>query len=281
MAIKELICAVALATATPAMAQQDTVIIPANEVATDSISRAPSDKHCSVELAVDYPRDGAQPLTDSLRSYIATELRAFYMPRLDGDGLPRPATYTGSLADGKALVDFHAEHLLADMQDVYQSWVNDSGPADIYMINQSSIRKTSETDSIVTYEASCYTFEGGAHGSYWLEGATFNKQDGQRMEIDLDPMKLDDMQPLLREGYAKYLNDNGAEITVDEILKGGVFLTDGLIPLPSSNPYLTKEGVKFVYQQYEIGPYAIGTPTFTIPLDELKPYLFTPEQGAE
>lgn len=86
------------------------------------------------------------------------------------------------------------------------------------------------------------------------------------------------MQPLLREGLATYLRDNGAETTIDDLLKSDTFISDGQIPLPSTNPYLTADGVKFVYQEYEIGPYAIGTPTFTIPLKDIQPFIDNSEE---
>lgn len=257
--IASLICSIML------IAGTDTLV-------TDSISRAPSDQNCSVELTVDFPTAGPEALVDSIQSYIATEMKSFYMARLDGDGEPHAANYTGDIKDGKALVDFHAEHILADMQDIYRSFTSDSG-VQTYMTDQGTIRKSSENDSIVTYESGCYQFEGGAHGLYWLEGTTFRKSDGTRIVIDIDPFQVDDMQPLLREGLSQYLKDNGSEMTVDDLINGGTFMTGGQIPLPSSNPYLTADGVKFVYQEYEIGPYALGTPSFTIPLDKIQPFL--------
>lgn len=245
---------------------------------TDSISRAPSDAKCSVELTVDYPTAGPEALVDSVRAYIATEVKSFYMARLDGDGSPRPVEYSGDLKDGKALVDFHSEHILADMQDIYRSLTKDYGGTEMYMTDQGHIRRTSENDSIVSYEAGCYQYEGGAHGLYWIEGTTFRKSDGKRIVINLDLSKVDAMQPLLREGLATYLRDNGAETTIDDLLKSDTFISDGQIPLPSTNPYLTADGVKFVYQEYEIGPYAIGTPTFTIPLKDIQPFIDNSEE---
>lgn len=278
--IANILCSILLMTGTPTFATAGTTATNIQDsVITDSISRAPSDKQCSVELVIDYPEKGAQPLTDSLRSYINREAQSFYMARLDGDGMPRSAEYKGQLNDGKALVDFYAESILKDMQDMYHEFVDTTGAKDLYLMNQSSIRKTSENDSIVTFEASSYQFEGGAHGQYWLEGATFRKSDGTRVEIRLDPFTVNDMQPLLRAGLEQYLQDNGAETTVEELMKGGIFMSDGIIPLPSSEPYLTADGVKFVYQEYEIGPYAIGLPTFTIPLDKLTPYLSKEEKS--
>ena len=43
--------------------------------------------------------------------------------------------------------------------------------------------------------------------------------------------------------------------------------------MPDSQPYITKEGVKFTYQPYEISYYAAGAPTFTVPLVDIEPFL--------
>ena len=45
------------------------------------------------------------------------------------------------------------------------------------------------------------------------------------------------------------------------------------LPLPETEPWLTKEGLQLVYQQYEIGPYAVGMPTVQIPFTKLKSLL--------
>lgn len=268
--IIETLLTAAIIAVTPAI-EKDTTANDSTVEGWTTYTRAPSDAHCSVELSIEWPTTEGNALADSLRAYIAQESEAFYIAQ--ADGISHPAKYKGSISDGKALTDFHADSLLADLQKAYKAWTADTGTGDTYLMNRSSIRLASQNDSIVALESDCYTFEGGAHGSYWLEGATFRKSDGSRIEVRLDPLKVDDMQALLRDGFEKYLKDSGSETTVDDIIKGGLFLADGLIPLPSTEPYLTADGVKFVYQQYEIGPYALGTPTFIIPLDKLKGFL--------
>lgn len=37
-----------------------------------------------------------------------------------------------------------------------------------------------------------------------------------------------------------------------------------LFPLPSTPPFLTKDGIRVIYQQYEIAPYAAGMPSCVI-----------------
>ena len=45
------------------------------------------------------------------------------------------------------------------------------------------------------------------------------------------------------------------------------------IPVPQFPPTFTKNGLVFLYQQYEIGPYAVGMPNFCIPYKKVLPYL--------
>lgn len=47
------------------------------------------------------------------------------------------------------------------------------------------------------------------------------------------------------------------------------------LPLPSSSPYFLADGVHFVYQQYEIAPYAAGMPGCVVPYSRVMD-MFTP-----
>lgn len=52
-----------------------------------------------------------------------------------------------------------------------------------------------------------------------------------------------------------------------------LFIENGIIPLPKNGVYLSSEGVVFIYGQYEIAPYALGMPTFTVPYKEIGKFL--------
>ena len=41
--------------------------------------------------------------------------------------------------------------------------------------------------------------------------------------------------------------------------------TSGEVPFPSTDPWITADGVVFCYPSYEIACYSDGLPTFTIP----------------
>ena len=136
-----------------------------------------------------------------------------------------------------------------------------------------SLIKTDETDRYAVFVNEDYVYMGGAHGGIVGVGPlTFDKQTGELVEAFLEPSCLKDIQPLLRKGLAGYFGDNGEEVepeNVDEYL-----MTDnGIIPFPAWTPFPTENGLGFLYQQYEIAPYAVGMPGFMIPYDDLLPYL--------
>ena len=64
-------------------------------------------------------------------------------------------------------------------------------------------------------------------------------------------------------------------MSTDDALKDMLISVDDVnrIPLPSAAPSFTKKGLAFIYQQYEIAPYAAGMINFDLPYDKVRPYL--------
>ena len=117
---------------------------------------------------------------------------------------------------------------------------------------------------------------GGAHGGVTGAGCiTFDKSTGSIIEQFIDPGSEEDIQPLLRKGLVGYFVDADSQVN-DSNLDECLLLEGDLIPLPAWQPYPCEEGLVFVYQQYEIAPYAAGMPAFTVSFEEIAPYL-TPE----
>ena len=142
-----------------------------------------------------------------------------------------------------------------------------------------NLLKARETDKYVVFQSQDYVYLGGAHGGVTGRGGlTFDKKDGLLVEKFLDPACLDAVQPLLRKGLTKYFSDEDMEITQEE-LDNYLFLETGVVPFPAWTPYPSEEGLVFTYQQYEIAAYAAGMPEFTVPYEDLLPYL-TPEAKA-
>ncbi len=129
------------------------------------------------------------------------------------------------------------------------------------------------SDSYIVFNSKNYIFTGGAHGGVIGRGPmTFKVEDGSIFKDFIIDGSCEKMQPLLREGLVSYFNERGME-TDDTNLDQMLLLNKAMIPLPGYDLYPTAEGLAFVYQQYEIAPYAAGMPTFTIAYDKIRSYL--------
>lgn len=136
-----------------------------------------------------------------------------------------------------------------------------------------NIRRIDENAHYTVYLSENYVYMGGAHGG--VSGAgylTFETATGYLFTQFLKEEAEDRLQPALRKGLKGYFAENETGLN-EEQLEKMLFIKAGWIPLPEQLPYPTAEGLVFTYQQYEIAPYAMGMPSFTLPYDVLMPYL--------
>lgn len=103
---------------------------------------------------------------------------------------------------------------------------------------------------------------GGAHGMHWTHFYLFDRQ--KKRQITLNDIVIAKQRPALEElvkaQYQAYLKKNN--MNPDEMKDMWTFfLTD--------NVTFTNRGLTFLYQPYEITPYVMGMPEFTIPYAQL------------
>ena len=107
--------------------------------------------------------------------------------------------------------------------------------------------------------------------SQMYSGVTFRKADGRRIGWDVFTGQYDDnFAELLKDGLKEYWH-----ITSDSELRT-YFLDENdyySVPRPECAPLFTADGVKVVYNEYEIAAYANGRPEFTIPYAEIEDYM--------
>lgn len=135
-----------------------------------------------------------------------------------------------------------------------------------------------ENDEYVTLQSAIYSYSAGAHGSFVSAGETFRKSDGHRMGWELlGGYDRKELRNKIKSGLMEYFeikeepNRSKSEQLREMLFGEGI---DGMeretynnnFPLPATRPYLTKDGVSILYQQYEIAPYAAGMPSCSIPL---------------
>lgn len=131
-----------------------------------------------------------------------------------------------------------------------------------------TISMAADSANFLTYEVSAYDYTGGAHGMPCYYGVTFDKETGAMAGWDIfaDTTQL---APILKECIADYF-DEVADGFSEDCLFDGVYDD---FPLPYCEPWLTPNGVKFVYSAYEIAPFAAGMPECTVPYKKVEKFL--------
>lgn len=137
---------------------------------------------------------------------------------------------------------------------------------------ENSFKVEAQTDKYVSLSLSSYSFQGGAHGASFIQQQTFRKEDGR--EFGWNNMFTEgrkyELREMLKNGVMKYFQAN----TENELSN---FLLDQdnayMFPLPETPPVMLKDGMRFVYQQYELTPYAFGMPEVILPYSKVEPLL--------
>lgn len=260
-----------------------TVVAEDDTLMVDSIVyHAQQDSTISSDIRVDYPT-GDDSLSVAVCHFIAQQLAKNFLPVInDMEHKDQHPLYKGEITKGQAVVDFYGkgtlDYLIDEQKELKETMESNEQegftPQIPYMTNELNIRKSGEAPQYVTYRITGYTYLGGAHGSSIDYSINIDKRTNQPLHMTVDTLKVKELQPLIRKGIVSYIREQGQDSEVnDKNLSSYLLIEGNTIPLPAFTPYLAKDGVHFAYQQYEIGPYAMGIIEFTIPYSDIKPYL--------
>ncbi len=241
-------------------------------LATDNVSLSlKSDTLAIANIKIDYPIGGGKTLRDSARAYIYNVLGKHFID-VDENGKTRKTgiTFGGNKEDGKAVAEFYCKEYQKEISQMRKT--DTMLPSTIGYIHDVAIKKVCDTETFVTFLTTDYNFLGGAHGSETVFGASLSKDGGHLIAYPVDTTKTAELQPLLRKGLLNCLSKQDKNIN-EKNLTDFLFIEHDTIPMPSTSPYFMKDGIAFVYQQYEIAPYSSGHPTFIIPYKDIAPYL--------
>ncbi len=241
-------------------------------IVTDSICvKSDSNKVADVKISVDYPLEGKSEVVDSIRAYINNTLHNGFM-ELDENGKPvaENPLYNGDMKDGKALLAYYCEAYKKEAVKLHSE--ESIPPVPAPFVHYTDIKLCCDTLTFVSYTVNNYIYFGGAHGTDIVDMVTFSKADGHVLGYPVDTVKVKELQTILRKYVAKFMVEYDNTIN-EKNVTDYLFIDNNIIPLPVTKPYFTPAGVAFVYQQYEIAPYAAGHPSFTVPYSEIAPWL--------
>ncbi|MBQ2102384.1 MAG: DUF3298 domain-containing protein [Bacteroidales bacterium] len=118
---------------------------------------------------------------------------------------------------------------------------------------------------LVTYYIEYYGYRGGAHGIPTLTPMVFSTETGAAVQ------ESDFFVDGYQEGVSALLRDNLlAALDGDAEAYDALFVKD---IAPNGCFDVTRKGVTWYYQPYEIGPYYLGVISVSLPWEDLKEYI--------
>lgn len=207
----------------------------------------------TVKYEVDFPESGNFFVINNIREWMSEQLGG---------------TYEGDAENGAQMLDHYKKYTLADFKE---NIIPDMPPVpDIAYYKNVKINKLQETDRFVTFVYTQEGYSGGAHGWYLMEGQTFRKSDGRRIDYDIFRSEsMDELAELVKNNiFTQYFDADKNQFENSLTMENNDFF-----PLPVNAPVFREDGVEFVYQQYEIACYAAGLPACVISYDLIEPFL--------
>jgi hypothetical protein len=117
-------------------------------------------------------------------------------------------------------------------------------------------------DDILSYKMTTDCYLGGAHGSYMVNYYNFDMNTGKLLDIK-DIVPADKEQAVLKAMEEQLCKDFGATDLPDLQSKTGI---TALGDLYLTNNFRFKgDSIQFLFNQYEIAPYAAGLIKVTLP----------------
>ena len=125
-----------------------------------------------------------------------------------------------------------------------------------------------QTSNLVTLAFDNYAYTGGAHGNYGTEFKVLDLTKNRSLTLPdiLTESGIAKLQPKLEASFRKQFNlQPGDSLTDAGLFENKIEANDNIC--------VTGSGLQFVYNPYEIGPYAMGEIELFIPFTELTEYL--------
>lgn len=119
----------------------------------------------------------------------------------------------------------------------------------------------------LSVEMTNYSFTGGAHGNYGTALNCFDLNTGKSVQLTDIVKDTAALRPLLEKGFVDAINKESGEVNKLEDL---VFPES--LPLPMPLQWcIVKEGIRCIYNPYEVAPYAVGIADILLTWEQLGP----------
>ncbi|MBB5394503.1 DUF3298 and DUF4163 domain-containing protein [Mucilaginibacter sp. AK015] len=156
--------------------------------------------------------------------------------------------------------------LAAKFLKSYTAFKKDDPRTQMFFTLDTYAKVIGQDSALVTLEYGGYTFQGGAHGASFTG---FINWDGKTdKNVTLDDIMVSGYQPELAK-IAEKIFRKDEKLSDTSSLARDYFFKDNKFAL-NENYSITPLGIRFVYNQYEIKPYAAGQTELILPYSQIK-----------
>ncbi len=189
----------------------------------------------------------------SVQSCFAAEIHEDFFN--GNESLKYPVVTVGDAAIEKKINDAIIAEIDRFTTAIYRNaQVNGYNVADIWTLYEIGSNQAGNTVILSVLLTECSYFRGAAHPSTYLHALNFNLSSGELMDINY----LLEVGEGLKEGYLKERLEQKLR---EKVKREKLFLFEDSLPLkklPDNFYWDENLHVHFIFQQYEIAPYAVG-----------------------
>lgn len=138
--------------------------------------------------------------------------------------------------------------------------------SEMFFTMDSYAKILAQDSSLITLEYGGYNYQGGAHGGTFTGFINWNPKTGR--EVTLKDILADGKYPELSK-IAEGIFRKNEKLSDTSSLARDYFFKDNKFAL-NENYSLTPTGLRFIYNQYEIKPYAAGQTELLVPYLSIK-----------
>lgn len=232
----------------------------------DSANFCRSDSSNGRCIAVNIHAEYPSPITGKLSANIAAWVRGKL-----GNGTPADTMSVASV------VSYYGNTR-------YNSYIagSDSAPHSFY---KADCRIEGNRKNYISLNFTLAECAQGAHSITSVSGITFRKSDGVPFGWNMiKDTTSKDFRNLMREGVRSYIRKALGENSVSDENFRSLLVSEPepapasgnplkRFPIPQTAPYLSQGGMTFVFQPYEIAPFSLGAPKFTIPFRDIEQHM--------
>lgn len=214
--------------------------------------------HFSLRMEVPYVEDNSS-LSLSLQRFLsAIPRQGAFVEDSDGTVAGMADNYLRTyimqyLQEGKDAIDSYGE----DMQAA-ATWMSYEEQAEgtVYF----------HEGSFLSYQFKVYSYMGGAHGNTVTTNRVFDMSS--QNTVTLSNLFTEESLSVVADNLRQALAIQNDCQTVDELIQSGIFFSAGDIE-PNDNFLFDNKGLTWIYDPYEIAPYAYGPVTVSLSWNQL------------